>query len=88
MAKKMLIGAFLVLLAFGLPGLSWASTVSGTLMKIEGSTYVIKDDNRGDEHRVQIDISTTIQGNPKEGARVEVEVDDQSGHAKSIKVKA
>ncbi len=87
MAKKMLIGMFVMLLAFSLPGLSWASMLSGKIVKIQGSVYVIKDDLSGKEYQFRVDQSTTKQGEIKEGARVEVELDDSSGNAKSIKVK-
>jgi len=72
-------------LSFGFTGLSWAAMLTGQLMKIEGSTYVIKDDS-GKELRFQVNESTTKDGKIKEGARIEVEVDDVTGLAKSIKV--
>ncbi len=87
MIKKMLVGMFVMLLAFSFPGLSWGSMLSGQLVKIQGSVYIIKDDISGKEQQVRVDQSTVKQGEIKEGVRVEVEVDDKSGSAKSIKVK-
>ena len=87
MSKKMLIGMFVMLLAFSFPVVSWGSTLSGELVKIHGSVYIIKDDS-GREQQVKVDQSTVKQGQIKEGTRVEVEVDDMTGSAKSIKPKA
>ncbi len=86
MVKKVLIGMFVALLSFGFAGFSWAAMLTGQVMKIDGSTYVIKD-NSGKEQLIQVNESTTKDGKIKEGARVEVEVDDVTGFAKSIKVK-
>jgi hypothetical protein len=87
MAKKILIGMFVMFLAFSFPGLSLASILVGKVVKIEGSVCVIKDDLSGKEYQLRIDQSTIKQGEIKEGVHVEVEVDDKSGNAKSIKVK-
>jgi hypothetical protein len=85
--KKTLIGLFVTLLAFSFPVISWGSMLSGELVKIQGSVYTIKDDS-GREQQVKVDQSTVKQGQIKEGTRVEVEVDDMTGNAKSIKPKA
>jgi hypothetical protein len=87
MAKKVLIGMFVMLLVFSLPALTWASMLVGQVVKIQGPLYTIKDDLSGQEFQVRVDQSTAKQGEIKEGARVEVEVDDMSGSAKSIKLK-
>lgn len=76
-----------MLLVFSFPGLTWASMVVGQVVKIQGLLYTIKDDISGQELQIRVDQSTTKQGEIKEGARVEVEVDDTSGNAKSIKLK-
>jgi hypothetical protein len=87
MARRIMTGAFFLLLMLSLPGLGLASTINGTLMKIEGSVYVVKDSQSGMERRILVDQSTVKVGDLKEGATVEVEVDDTSGYVKVIKAK-
>jgi len=86
-ARRIMMGVFFLLLMLSLPSLGLASTFNGMLMKIEGSVYVVKDDSSGTERRILIDQSTVKVGDLKEGAMVEVEVDDTSGYVKVIKVK-
>jgi hypothetical protein len=87
MARRIMMGAFFLFLIFSLPSLVLASTFNGTLVKIEGSVYVVKDESSGTERRILVDQSTVKVGDLKEGAVVEVEVDDTSGYVKVIKVK-
>jgi hypothetical protein len=87
MARRIMMGVFFLLLMLSLPSLGLASTFNGTLMKIEGSIYVVKDDRTGTERRILVDQSTVTVGDLKEGAMVEVEVDDTSGYVKVIKAK-
>lgn len=87
MMRKMLIGVFVMFLAFSFSGQTWASMLVGKVIKIDGSLYVIKEDISGKEVQFQVDQFTIKQEGIKEGVRVEVEVDDKSGRAKSIKVK-
>jgi hypothetical protein len=87
MGRRIMMGALFLLLVLSLPTLGLASTFNGTLMKIEGSVYVVKDNQSGTERRILVDQSTVKVGDLKEGATVEVEVDDTSGYVKVIKVK-
>jgi hypothetical protein len=86
MAKKMLFGMLAMLLTFSFAGLSWASIVTGKVVKIEGDIYVVKDDVDGKERKIHTDQTTTKEGEIKAGSKVQADVDDKSGHAKSIKV--
>jgi len=61
---------------------SWAEMVSGDLVKIDGSFYVVKSKD-GKEHRIHFNDSTQKSGDIKPGAMVDV--DNDNGHAKSIK---
>jgi hypothetical protein len=63
----------------------WAAMVSGTLDKIDdkGSFYFVKD-SQGKDHKIHFDNTTQKTGDIKVGAHVEV--DEDKGHAKSIKV--
>jgi hypothetical protein len=87
MGRRIMMGTLFLLLVLSLPSLGLASTFNGTLMKIEGSVYVVKDSQSGTERRLLIDQSTVKVGDLKEGATVEVEVDDTSGYVKVIKAK-
>lgn len=69
------------LLAFTVSG--WAATITGQLVKIDGSNYIVKD-AAGKEHRIHFDDSTKKTGEIKAGAQVEVAED--KGHATTIKV--
>jgi hypothetical protein len=77
----------MLLLLLMLSGSAWAATFDGTLIKIDGTVYVVKDDRNGMERRVVSNQSTVKIGDLKEGAKVEVEIDDTSGYAKVIKSK-
>ncbi|MBI4714679.1 MAG: hypothetical protein HY760_01815 [Nitrospirae bacterium] len=66
-------------------GTAWAGMIQGTLMKIDGPFYVVKDD-KGMEHRIHYNESTKKEGEIKEGAKVAV--DEAKGHANSIKAEA
>ena len=70
-----------VILSFVVP--SWAGTVTGTLAKIDGEFYIVKDKD-GKEHKIHFDNTSKKTGEVKAGAQVEV--DEENGHAKSIKV--
>jgi len=87
MVKKMLIGMVVMLLTFSFSGLSWASTVLGKVVKIDGNVLVVKDDLAGKDRQLHIDQTTIKQGEVKVGAQVQVDVDDKTDHAKSITVK-
>jgi len=56
--------------------------VQGTLMKIDGSFFVIMDSS-GKEQRVHVDKSTMIIGKVQPGAQVKAEV-TQEGHASAV----
>ena len=66
-------------------GTSWAGMIEGTLTKIEGSFYIVKD-AKGQEHKIHFNNATKKEGDVKEGAKVSV--DEADGHANSIKVAA
>lgn len=51
--------------------------VKGTLTKIDGAFYVVKDPE-GAEHRLHFDATTQKKGEVKEGDKVELHVKD--GH--------
>ncbi|MFY9270192.1 MAG: hypothetical protein WAO55_10660 [Candidatus Manganitrophaceae bacterium] len=63
----------------------WAGILTGQLIKIAEGVYLVKDKNEV-EHKIQFDESTQKLGEVKEGTLVEVDVDDATGRAKSIKV--
>jgi hypothetical protein len=71
----------LSLLAFVTPG--WAKAINGKLEKIDGQFFVVKD-VQGKEHRIHFDTTTQQTGVPIAGKTVEI--DENNGHAKSIKV--
>lgn len=81
--KKSILGiaAVLALVFWVTPG--WAKPITGTLEKIDGSYYVVMDDD-GTEHRVHFDETTQKTGEPDTG--MIVDIDENNGHAKSIKV--
>ncbi len=57
--------------------------VQGTLIKIDGPFYVIKDIS-GKEQRVHVDKNTTIIGKVQPGSKVIAEV-TKDGHASALK---
>lgn len=61
-----------------------ADELKGTLIKIDGDFYVIKDQS-GQEHRAHVDGTTKMKGNIKEGSNVELHV--KNGHVTKIEEK-
>src|SRR3569623_322444 len=55
--------------------------IKGTLGKVDGDFYVIKD-SAGQEHRAHFDKTTKTKGNVKEGSTVELNV--KNGHVTKI----
>ena len=90
---KRILGVLTILCIFGLTTASFVQSaptanegspvVQGTLMKIDGPFYVIKD-NTGKEQRVHVDKSTLIIGKIQIGAKVKAEVTND-GHASALK---
>jgi hypothetical protein len=80
--KKMLLSLITAVVFFSLAHTSWAITINGELVKVEGSSYIVKD-AKGKEHKIHFDDKTKKTGDIKAG--VHVEVDEEKGHAKSIK---
>lgn len=85
MMKKILLSLIGAVALLSLVNIGWAKMVSGDLVKIDekGSFYFVKD-VKGKEHKIHFDNTTQKTGEIKEGAKVDV--DDEKGHAKSIKV--
>lgn len=81
--KRILFSLLMMVSLLSFNSMGWAGMVMGELMKIDGSFYVVKDTD-GKEHRIHFDDSTKKTGDVKAGAHVEV--DNENGHAKSIKV--
>ncbi len=72
--------------ALAAAGIARADMIKGKIVKIDGDTVTVKDD-RGNEHRIHNDPSTTKRtGEVKEGAMVEADVTSM-GHANAITVK-
>ena len=90
---RRILGVLTLLCIFGLTTASFVQSaptakegnpvVQGTLMKIDGPFYVIKD-NTGKEQRVHVDKSTLIIGKIHLGAKVKAEV-TKDGHASALK---
>lgn len=72
-----------LLLGFSFPGHA-SETVMGTIVKVEKEFVTVKNDRDGKEVRVHFDKRTEMDGKLKQGAMVEVEVDN--GHAEYIAV--
>lgn len=83
--RRILQGMIMMIAVLSFVTLGWAGMISGKLEKIDekGSFYHIKD-AKGKEHKVHFDATTKKTGDIKAGAKVEV--DEEKGHAKSIKV--
>lgn len=79
--KKTLTGIAAILGAVTLTATAWGAVVSGELLKIDGSFYVVKD-AAGKEHKIHFDDSTKKAAEIKAGMKVEI--DEANGHAKSI----
>ena len=90
---KRILGVLTLLCIFGLTTASFVQSaptahegspiVQGTLMKIDGPFYIIKD-NTGKEQRVHVDTRTLITGTIQIGAKVKAEV-TKEGHASALK---
>lgn len=81
--KRILLSLVMAVAVLSLVSTSWAGTMMGDLVKIDGSFYVVKD-AKGKEHRIHFNETTKKTGDIKAGAHVEV--DEKDGHANSIKV--
>jgi hypothetical protein len=89
---KRLFSVLAILCVFGLTTASFVQSaptppegnpvVQGTLMKIDGSFFVIMDSS-GKEQRIHVDKSTMIIGKVQPGAQVKAEV-TQDGHASAV----
>src|SRR3569623_3613250 len=55
--------------------------IKGTLVKVDGDIYVIKD-SAGKEHRAHFDKTTNTKGNDKERSTIELHV--KNGHVTKI----
>lgn len=77
------IAALTAVLAFAAVGS--AAVVTGSVSKIDekGSFYFVKD-STGKEHKLHFDKTTQRTGQIAPGAKVEI--NEEKGHAKSIKV--
>lgn len=82
--KKIFQGLLTVAVVLSFVSLSFAGMITGKLVKIDEkkSVYVVKD-AKG-KHDIHFDDTTQKTGDVKKGAMVEV--DEENGHAKSIKV--
>lgn len=81
--KKVLLSLLVAFVILSFVSMGWAGMISGDLVKIDGSFYVVQDKD-GKEHRVHFNDTTKKEGDIKAGAKVEV--DEKGGHAASIKV--
>ncbi len=79
--KKMTAGLLMLGFIFA-ANLSWAAMVSGKVVKMDASSIIVKDD-AGKEIKLHVDGTTKKEGDVKEGATVQI--DEDNGHAKSIK---
>lgn len=89
---KKLLGVFTILCVFGFTTVSLVQSaptviessqiIQGTLMKIDGPFYVIKD-NEGKEQRVHVDKSTLFIGKIHLGEKVRAEV-TKAGHVSAL----
>lgn len=68
---------------FAMLGAASAAKITGELVDIDEDYYIIVDDE-GNEHEVHFDNTTKKDGDVRAGEQVEV--DEDQGHAKSIKV--
>lgn len=83
--KRILQSLIMSIAVLSFVSMGWAGMITGKLEKIDekGSFYHIKD-AKDKEHMVHFDATTKKTGDIKAG--VHVEVDEEKGHAKSIKV--
>lgn len=86
MKKGIIFGTLLLaLVAFVGTGFAGNQTIDGSLVKIDGAMYTVKND-KGDEKTIHVDPKSTKKtGDLKTGTKVQAEV-DSSGHALWIKV--
>ena len=83
--KKILLNILMVAFALGMGTSVFAGDlVSGTVVKLEKGFVTVEDFEVGDMIRVHYDNRTKVNGNLKEGASVDMEVDGE--HAVSIDV--
>jgi len=80
--RRTLLGIIMAVVFLSFVSMTRAEMVSGQLVKIDGSFYVIKDKD-GKEHRIHFNDMTQKSGDIKPGDHVEV--DNDKGHANSIK---
>jgi hypothetical protein len=82
--KRILLGLFMAVALVSFVKMGWAGMIMGELVKIDdkGSFYFVKDD-KGKEHKIHFDKTTQKTGDVKVGTYVEV--DEESGHAKTVK---
>lgn len=81
--KQIFHALVLAVAILAMASLSWAGKITGNLVDIDGEYYIVMDQN-GNEHEIHFDKTTKQDGEVKKGVRVEV--DEENGHAKSIKV--
>jgi hypothetical protein len=86
MKKGMIFATLLfAIVAFVGVGIAGGNKLAGTLVKIDGAMYTVKDE-MDKEHKIHVDPKSTKKtGELKTGAMVEAEV-DANGHANWIKV--
>lgn len=72
--KKLFAAAIAAASIFSFTAIAGEGGIHGTLQKIDGSFYVIKD-TAGKEHRLHFNDTTKKVGDIKEGAKVEVYVE-------------
>lgn len=72
--KKLFAAAIAAASIFSFAAFAGEGGIHGTLKKIDGSFYVIKDD-AGKEHRFHFNDTSKKVGDIKEGAKVEVYVE-------------
>lgn len=83
--KRIFQGMIMAVAVLSFVSMGFAAMIKGKLEKIDekASTYVVKD-AKGKTHKIHFDATTQKTGDVKVGAMVEV--DEEKGHAKSIKV--
>ena len=84
--RKIFKGLLTAAVVVSFVSVSFAGMVKGKLTKIDEkkSVYVVKEGKT--KHEIHFDATTQKEGDVKVGAMVEV--DEDNGHAKSIKVEA
>lgn len=84
--RKIFQGLLTAAVVVSFVSVSFAGMIKGKLTKIDEkkSVYVVKEGKN--KHEIHFDATTQKEGDVKVGATVEV--DEDNGHAKSIKVEA